>query len=186
MHLLGTTLPGTQQGAHPRWLSSRTASVSGRQTASQGVQVLAVSQPSLARSRDLGAAPALTVDTEQHERSDRDRLQQLYEAEAPGQLQYLFGNISLLNLSAQLSTAPPKTPGSAGPGGGKDDDFYANVGFAIRTLREEIPQLFYQDFTCESLALANSCSPALLLHCQKPPTTLCSGQWRAWQNLLVH
>ena len=125
-----------------------------------------MSQPPLARSRDQGAAPALAVATEQREQSDRDRLQQLYEVEAPGQLQYLYGNISLLNLSAQLSTAPHKTPGSAGPGGGKDDDFYANVGYAIRTLRDEIPQLFYQDFTCESWLHLTPCSLALIVICK--------------------
>ncbi len=32
----------------------------------------------------------------------------------------------------------------------KRQEFYANVGDAIRTLREEIPLLFVQDFTCES------------------------------------
>ena len=87
--------------------------------------------------------------------SDRARLQQLYEAEeqlpllseSPAQWQHLY---QTLQMSAQLSTAPPKTPGSAGPGGPKDDDFYANVGYAIRTLREEIPLLFQQDFTCEA------------------------------------
>ena len=29
------------------------------------------------------------------------------------------------------------------------DDFYANVGDAIRTLREETPLLFQQELTCE-------------------------------------
>lgn len=53
------------------------------------------------------------------------------------------------NLSVQLSTPPPRSPKTSGPGG-KDDEFYANVGNAIRTLREEIPLLFQQDFTCES------------------------------------
>lgn len=52
------------------------------------------------------------------------------------------------NLSVQLSTPPPRSPKASGPGG-KDDEFYANVGNAIRTLREEIPQLFQHDFTCE-------------------------------------
>ena len=32
----------------------------------------------------------------------------------------------------------------------KRQEFYANVGDAIRTLREEIPLLFVRDFTCES------------------------------------
>jgi hypothetical protein len=53
------------------------------------------------------------------------------------------------NLSVQLSTPPPRNPQTSGSGGGKDNEFYANVGNAIRTLREEIPLLFQQDFTCE-------------------------------------
>ncbi|KAK9903421.1 hypothetical protein WJX75_005160 [Coccomyxa subellipsoidea] len=46
-----------------------------------------------------------------------------------------------------LSTPPPRS--SQTPGGGDDDknEFYANVGNAIRTLRVEIPLLFQQDFT---------------------------------------
>lgn len=31
----------------------------------------------------------------------------------------------------------------------KGEDFYANVGYAIRTLREELPTLFQEDLTCE-------------------------------------
>ena len=34
----------------------------------------------------------------------------------------------------------------------KRQEYYANVGDAIRTLREEIPLVFVQDFTCESLS----------------------------------
>ena len=33
----------------------------------------------------------------------------------------------------------------------KGEDFYANVGYAIRTLREELPTLFQEDLTCEPL-----------------------------------
>ncbi len=41
----------------------------------------------------------------------------------------------------------------------RGEDFYANVGYAIRTLREELPVLFQEDLTCEPhlcLALSHS------------------------------
>ncbi|KAK9792740.1 hypothetical protein WJX73_002863 [Symbiochloris irregularis] len=37
--------------------------------------------------------------------------------------------------------------GGGCPSGDKDPNFYANVGSAIRTLRDEIPTLFYKDLT---------------------------------------
>ena len=68
-----------------------------------------------------------------------------------------FGDLEqfyhVLNLSVQLSTPPPRSSQSPGGGNGKNDEFYANVGNAIRTLREEIPLLFQQDFTCEGASL---------------------------------
>lgn len=68
---------------------------------------------------------------------------------ADGPLQ--FGDLEqfyhVLKLSVQLSTPPPRSSQTPGGGSGKNDDFYANVGNAIRTLREEIPRLFQQDFT---------------------------------------
>ncbi len=70
---------------------------------------------------------------------------------AQGPLQ--FGDLEqfyhVLKLSVQLSTPPPRSSQTPGGGNGKNDDFYANVGNAIRTLREEIPLLFQQDFTCK-------------------------------------
>lgn len=44
---------------------------------------------------------------------------------------------------------PKTTPPTKGPGE-KSPDYYANVGDAIRTLREDIPLLFKQDLNCES------------------------------------
>ena len=41
---------------------------------------------------------------------------------------------------------PPAPPGKQ-----KHPDYYANVGDAIRTLREDIPQLFVKDLTCTFL-----------------------------------
>jgi hypothetical protein len=43
---------------------------------------------------------------------------------------------------------PKTTPPTKGPGE-KSPDYYANVGDAIRTLREDIPLLFKQDLNCE-------------------------------------
>jgi hypothetical protein len=43
---------------------------------------------------------------------------------------------------------PKTTPPTKGPGE-KSSDYYANVGDAIRTLREDIPLLFRQDLNCE-------------------------------------
>jgi hypothetical protein len=46
------------------------------------------------------------------------------------------------------TSLPPPQKGSGG-GGDKSPDYYANVGDAIRTLREDIPLLFKQDLNCE-------------------------------------
>lgn len=43
---------------------------------------------------------------------------------------------------------PKTTPPTKGPGE-KSPDYYANVGDAIRTLREDIPLLFKEDLNCE-------------------------------------
>jgi hypothetical protein len=51
----------------------------------------------------------------------------------------------LVSLDDKPKTTPP-TKGS----GEKSPDYYANVGDAIRTLREDIPRLFEQDLNCES------------------------------------
>lgn len=52
---------------------------------------------------------------------------------------------------------------------GKDpkqrEEFYANIGEAIRTLKREIPQLFQKDLTCEPplvLLPTNFATPAML------------------------
>ncbi len=47
-------------------------------------------------------------------------------------------------LTVQLE--PPRQTG--GPRSERSPDFYANVGSAIRTLRDETPSLFQQDLTC--------------------------------------
>ena len=57
----------------------------------------------------------------------------------------------------------PRLHTEPGPNGGgrkrpdKDPDFYANVGSAVRTLREDIPLLFQKDLNC-ALLDAVSCT----------------------------
>lgn len=45
-----------------------------------------------------------------------------------------------------LTNCPTKTPQSPKPG--RNPDFYANVGKAVETLKEEIPFLFQKDLSC--------------------------------------
>jgi len=45
----------------------------------------------------------------------------------------------------QVLQQAPKPPGKDPK---QREDFYANIGEAIRTLKEEIPQLFQKDLTC--------------------------------------
>ena len=47
-----------------------------------------------------------------------------------------------------VQVGPPAPPGQKGQ---KHSDYYANVGDAIRTLRDDIPQLFAKDLDCELL-----------------------------------
>lgn len=56
-------------------------------------------------------------------------------------------NVLAVQLNEPSTSSASSTTGGGG-GGGKDDDFYVNAGVAIRTLREDIPQLFQQDLDC--------------------------------------
>ena len=48
-------------------------------------------------------------------------------------------------------SVPPQSEGPKGGGdGGRSPDYFANVGDAIRTLRDDIPKLFEKDLNCES------------------------------------
>lgn len=49
--------------------------------------------------------------------------------------------------ATNLEPRTPKTPGSGDNNGGKADDFYVNVGDAIRTLRRELPTIFTEEIT---------------------------------------
>jgi hypothetical protein len=65
----------------------------------------------------------------------------------------------LLHLAVQLEESPQKLQQDQEERR-KRQDYYANVGDAIRTLREETPLLFWRDLTCEqgvSFALAGTC-----------------------------
>ena len=159
MQVPSTTSSGQQAGCSTRAFSSRAASISGRNVHPFTGPSVCLSQPSLARRSSTLAAQSTAVKVERPQDANRARLQQIFDAGA--QLPLLSASPSqdwetlykLLSFSSQLSTAPPKSPANAGPGGSKDDDFYANVGNAIRTLRAEIPRLFQQDFTCEIFLL---------------------------------
>lgn len=54
----------------------------------------------------------------------------------------------LLHLAVQLEESPSKLKQEEEERR-KRQDYYANVGDAIRTLREETPLLFWRDLTCE-------------------------------------
>lgn len=66
-----------------------------------------------------------------------------------------------VQLNDQPSTSESATgvrPGGSGGGnGGKDDDFYVNAGVAIRTLREDIPNLFQEDLDCTCVCEGGWC-----------------------------
>ena len=71
----------------------------------------------------------------------------------------MASSTSLLPLASQPaveekpppSPVPPESGGPRGGGdGGRSPDYFANVGDAIRTLREDIPKLFDKDLNCES------------------------------------
>lgn len=49
------------------------------------------------------------------------------------------------NLMAALQSSPP--PRQKKQESEEGDDYYVNVGYAIRTLREELPSMFYKDLT---------------------------------------
>ena len=98
-------------------------------------------------------------------------------------------------LGVQLNDPLPRQqqPGG-GPGGEeRDKDFFANVGDAIRTLREDYPLLFAKELNCESAGAAgcHAWPYSLLLDCwlqllpwpalgcrTKPPAwRLCNMGW---------
>ena len=76
-------------------------------------------------------------------------------------------------LSLAVQTGVPPRPASCsgnskGSGGNnrRHPDFYANVGTAIRTLREEIPLLFQRDLTCKYTSAYTRLNGAVLACCQ--------------------
>lgn len=81
-------------------------------------------------------------------------------------------------LGVQVNEPPPRRPQqqaeqlgapSSGGGGGPDpdqQDFFANVGDAIRTLREDYPLLFVKNLNCECVAdIAKASSVFVKLQC---------------------
>lgn len=92
----------------------------------------------------------------------RKQLEQLYQLEHPQPL--LWYSSSLLQevakrgvsidqeglLPVQLCESPPESSKLKDPDSKQQrEDYYANVGDAIRTLRDETPFLFQQDLTCK-------------------------------------
>lgn len=90
-------------------------------------------------------------------------LEHLWQLTHPSDHLELFDTASSTlesSLSATVQLGPPSARslgifGSCPGGGDKDPDFYANVGSAIRTLREEIPALFQADLTCKSASASS-------------------------------
>lgn len=84
---------------------------------------------------------------QQHERAGEDglraRLESAFHLAEPS---LLLWDPRLATLGVQLE--PPRQTG--GPQNDRSPDFYANVGSAIRTLRDETPALFQRDLTCAS------------------------------------
>ena len=65
----------------------------------------------------------------------------------------------------QQQQQAPRPPGNDPK---KREEFYANIGDAIRTLKKEIPQLFQKDLTCKSV------------HIMHPRTNLSAQFFKEW------
>lgn len=70
----------------------------------------------------------------------------------------------LLHLAVQLEESPQKLQQDQEERR-KRQDYYANVGDAIRTLREETPLLFWRDLTCEQDVVYTRAGTCLCAHC---------------------
>ena len=93
--------------------------------------------------------------------SIRKRLEYIYQLEQPQQLwssapahQQIAKQGCSVNgpdpLQVQLCESPPESTRLKDPDSKrKQDDYYANVGQAIRTLRDETPYFFQQNLSCE-------------------------------------
>ena len=137
-------------------LSTRGVSSSGRLYSAFRAPVTNIAQlPQRRQCRRTEVQASLKLEhahhilTRERAESEDGRPEPALLAEGPRQFDDLEQFYHVLKLSVQLSTPPPRSSQTPGGGNGKNDDFYANVGNAIRTLREEIPLLFQQDFTCK-------------------------------------
>lgn len=151
--------------------------------------------PPVALSTITAAPQSLSASFEPSARTQRlwlDHLYQQDEASAAVELDHR------LHSSAAASTAPPAPDtllaqldspsrpagrhlsifGGGCPGGDKDPDFYANVGSAIRTLRDEIPTLFYKDLSCALPRLSAQKVPAVT------PDFAASQRLQSWPGSL--
>lgn len=62
-----------------------------------------------------------------------------------------LGPVATLQVQVGGKPEPPKQRNE------RHDDFYANVGTAIRTLREDVPVLFVRELNCAPLWPTNTC-----------------------------
>ena len=112
--------------------------------------------------------PAPSVDSPEPRPQDssrdiREQLEHLYQLDVPApplwyspSLVQEVAKYGLLgkttSLPVQLCEPPPEASQLKDPDSKRDrDNFYANVGDAIRTLREETPLLFQRDLTCKGM-----------------------------------
>ena len=89
----------------------------------------------------------------------------------------------LLRMAVMEKNESPASAKQAEEERRKRQDYYANVGDAIRTLREEIPRIFVQDLTCEPLLRAAPLPGLLLLRGRSP---LHPEHWQSCSILTSH
>lgn len=77
-----------------------------------------------------------------------------------------LGSLGVLQVQVGGKPEPPKQRHE------RHDDFYANVGTAIRTLREDVPVLFVRDMDCALRCLSAACATSQKNVCCCCPDTL--------------
>ena len=85
-------------------------------------------------------------------------------------------DVSMMASATEEKPTPTRTKAEED----KKSDYFANVGDAIRTLRDDIPSLFERDLNCEQQWPSSACAHAVLTCCSLVQTrftgrTSCSG-----------
>jgi hypothetical protein len=119
------------------------------------LQPLSEVNPELVVSRELPVDEPCTTE------SARAALERMYALNLWGSL--ASANLAAYVFSVDLQQKPKESPSRYDE---KSPDYYANVGDAIRTLREDIPLLFAKDLNCEYLGVSSCLYPTTVL--QKP------------------